>query len=408
MTTSLRFALPFAAAATLAGPDLLAQTPKDDAVLLAEALNRFAANAHARLSQSGPAICSPASIGIALLMVLPGAAGETAAELESVLQLPEGLAGDRLNKAAAKLLASLRSTGTKEETIELRLVDELWAQTDFELVPGFVRTLRDHFASEVHPVDFVADPDGARQKINAAIAATTNQRIPRLIPKGLIDTDTRLVLTNALWLRGAWLHAFREKGTKPAPFILAGGTQVEVPTMHVVEEFGYVADERYQLVRMPFVDPTYVCDVLLPAKGVALDDVQQQVVLGQYQAKLGETRVHIALPRFKVAAAHRLREALEALGLHRAFDGARADFSGIRKERDLCIDEVVHQTWIAVDEKGAEAAAATAVILKRWGAPAGDPVQFTADRPFAFVIRHAPTGLILFTGRVDDPSVAPQ
>ncbi|MCA8964361.1 MAG: serpin family protein [Planctomycetes bacterium] len=401
---SLSIAALIAIALSAAAPS---QTPKEDAVMLATALNRFGVDLCAQISSSGPATCSPASIGIALLMVLPGARGETAAELEKVLQLPADLRGDRLHRAAQQLLDSLRAASSDAKKLELRLVDEFWVQNGFELLPAYVRTLKEHFASAAHGVDFARDPEAARSQINAAIATATNQRIPELIPADLIDSDTRLVLTNALWLRGAWQHPFGESATKPAAFTLADGKQVEVPTMHVTERFGYAQNAHWQVVRMPFADPAITCDVLLPAAGEKLDAMQAELLAGDYQAALQPAAVHIAMPKFRVAAAHRLRKPLEALGMRSAFD-ASADFSGMRSGRDLAVSEVVHQTWIDVDEKGAEAAAATAVIMKRGSAHPRDPKQFRADRPFVFVIRHAATGLVLFTGRVDDPSAAPQ
>ncbi len=402
---SLSIAALIAIALSAAAPS---QQPMQDARLLAASLNRFAVKLHEQLAKTGPATCSPASVGIALLMVLPGARGETAAELEKCLELPADLRGERLHLAVRELLRGLRDVGADPDKAQLRIVDELWAQANYELVPVYIRTLKEDFASEAHAVDFVGDPQAAREQINTAIAKATNQRIPELIPADLIDKDTRLVLTNALWLKSPWLHPFSERATAAAGFTLASGKSIEVPTMHVTEQFGYAENARWQAVRLPFANAALVCDVLLPAAGVSLDAAQQEVIAGAYLTGLSPTAVHVALPRFKVAAAQRLREALGAMGMQAAFDGMRADFTGMRTTRDLVVSEVVHQTWIEVDEKGAEAAAATAVVMKLWGAPARDPKQFRADRPFVFVIRHEPTGLVLFAGRVDDPSIAPQ
>lgn len=375
-----------------------------DSTRLATALNTFAAKLAPELD--GVATCSPASIGIALLMVLPGARGETATELERVLSLPSDLRGERLHAAARELICLLRGTVDGDTATELRLCNDLWLQKDFALLPDYVKALRHQFDAAANDVDFVGEPEAARAAINRKVAGVTDERIRDLVPADLITPDTRVVLTNATWLRGYWLHPFREKGTKPSPFTRVDGSLVEVPTMHVVEQFGYAEHEAMQFVRLPFADGDVVCDVVLPKAGAKLADAERSLLRGDYVGALASESVKVALPKFTVAGKVRLKEVLMRLGLKSAFDGERADFTGMRTERDLCIDEVVHQTWVAVDEYGAEAAAATAVTMKRWGAELPkEPKVFAADRPFAFVLRHR-SGLVLFAGRVEDPSVA--
>ncbi|MEQ1632822.1 MAG: serpin family protein [Planctomycetota bacterium] len=381
-----------------------AAPPPTDLTRLTTALNTFAATLHRELGDT--ATCSPASIGIALLMVLPGARGETATELERVLALPSDLRGERLHAAARELICLLRGTVDGETATELRLCNDVWLQKDFALLPDYVKALRHQFDAAANDVDFVGEPEAARAAINDKVAEVTDDRIRDLVPADLITPDTRVVLTNATWLRGYWLHAFREKGTKPAPFVRKDGSLVEVPTMNVVEKFGYAEDEAMQFVRLPFADGDVVCDLVLPKANVALADAERALLQGDYVSLLAPQMVKVALPKFTVAGKLRLKEVLMRLGLKTAFDEERADFSGMRNERDLCIDEVVHQTWVAVDENGAEAAAATAVVMKRAGGERPkEPKVFAADRPFAFVLRHR-SGLLLFVGRVEDPSVA--
>lgn len=393
---------------TLALPaPLVAQAPAaaaapTDMERLVKALDAFAVSMHGQLGDTET--FSPASISLALLMVLPGARGETAAELERLLALPEDLRGERLHTAVRDLVCLLRGTTDGEAATELRVTNDVWLQDGFALVPEYVTSLQHQFSAEAHAVDFEGEREKARATINRAIATATNERIRELVPADVIDADTRLVLTNATWLRGSWLHGFREAATKPMPFMRADGTKVEVPTMHVVEHFDHAEDERMQVVRLPFADGDVVCDLVLPRGTTSLADAERAMLDGGYAARFASESVRVALPKFTVAGKVRLREALERLGLKQAFDGERADFSGMRKEKDLCVAEVVHETWIAVDEKGAEATAATAVVMKRAGAERPrDPKVFAADRPFAFVLRHR-SGLVLFAGRVMDPS----
>lgn len=382
---------------------LPSQDPAADARRLATSLNAFAITLHGQLATAGAPTCSPASIGIALLMVLPGARGETADELTAVLELPEDLRGERLHTAAKHLLAALQPSRGKER-IELRIANDVWTQLSCQLVPEYGEVLRAAFATTPHDVDFVGDPEGARKAINTAIAKATNDRIRELVPADLITPDTRIVLTNALWLRGRWLLPFADGGTTEAPFTRADGATVKVPLMVVSEQFACAENDRWQVVRLPFIGGEHVVDVLVPRAGVALSGAERDLLAGTYVQALRKAQAKVELPRFTLRAQHRLREALQALGIRAAFDRGRADFTGMRAERDVLIDDVVHETWIAVDEHGAEAAAATAVVMKWLSAPAEPPVHIRADRPFAFVLRHVPTGLVLFAGRVDDPT----
>jgi serpin B len=383
-----------------------AQKPTDAQRLVA-ACNQFAADLHGKLAPSDKPTCSPGSISIALLMLLPGARGNTAIELANVLHLPEDLRGERMAAAATALLEQTGVLGGKPgsdaEPGLLCITNDIWVQTGYELLPSYVDLVRRSFGAGSYTVDF-AQSEAARERINSYIAKATNDRVKDLLPADLITPNTRVVLTNALWFKGPWEHPFRKENTKPAPFTLAGGDKVDVPTMQVAEHFAYAETDAWQCLAMPFDKGAVQCEIMLPRAGVALADAEAALLAGKYVEALRGERVQVRLPRFRVAAAHRLKEPLMALGMRDAFSDGAADFSGMDPKNDLVVTNVVHQTWIQVDEDGAEAAAATAVILrKRGGAPHGEPKVFTADRPFAFVLRDRDTGLILFVGRVTDP-----
>lgn len=402
MIRTLAALLATALALPASGQAPASAAPVADSTRLATALNAFAAKLAPELG--GLATHSPASLGIALLMVLPGARGETAKELEQLLALPEDLRGERLQVAVRELVMLLRGSTDGDTATELRITDDVWVQNGFALLPQFQQALQHQFSASAHAVDFVGAPEQAIATINDAVAKATDDRIRDLITRDLVTEDTRVVLTNATWLRGSWLHAFREALTKPAAFARADGGKIEVPTMHVVEHFGCAEQDGMQFVRLPFADGDVVCDLVLPKTTAELAEAELALLRSAYVGSLADESVRVALPKFTVAGKVRLKEVLMRLGLEQAFDGNRADFSGMRKERDLCIDEVVHQTWVAIDEKGCEAAAATAVVMKRAGAARPkEPKVFAADRPFAFVLRHR-SGLVLFAGRVVDPS----
>lgn len=393
----------------LAAASLFAQDPTHvptDAKLLAAACNRFGAALHTQLQPASNPTMSPASIALALLLLEPGARGTTHDELAKLLQLPAELRGERLHAAAHALLqaSSLAPTGKPDaDAPQLRLANDLWNQQGNPLVPDYVQVLRRSLLAGQHEVDFHGDSEGARQRINAHVAKATNDRIRELLPKDLVDATTELVLTNALWLKGAWLHAFAKGGTVDEPFHLATGETVAVPTMHVVEEFAFAETAHWQAVVLPFAGGTLQAEFLVPKDGTELVAAERVLLAGGHLPTLQEARVHVQLPRFRTASMHRLKEPLQALGLRAAFDGGKVDFRGIDPTNRLVVADVVHQTWVQADEAGVEAAAATAIVLKRSAAPGGLPKHFVADRPFAFLLRDVRTDLVLFAGRVADP-----
>lgn len=384
---------------------LVAQKPPTDAERLAAACNHFAGDLHQKLAAAGEPTASPGSIAIALLMLLPGARGDTAAEIATMLHLPDDLRDARLHAAATDLLdrsgiVAGRSK-RRDDDLPFHLTNDLWVQTGYPLVPSFVDVLKGSFSAGEHTIGFAADPEKARQTINAHIGKATNDRIPELLPAGLIDAETRVVLTNALWFKAAWAERFSKGSTADAPFTLASGETVSVPTMQKTEPMLFGETDACRIVSMPFDAPGIRCEIVVPKDGASLADAER-VLFGDTHRTAKTAPVRLSLPRFQVRAAHQLKTVLMALGMQHAFTDA--DFSGLSARNELRVSEVVHQTWIAVDEDGAEAAAATAVVLKRGSAPsAGDPIEVRADRPFAFALRDRTTGLLLFVGRVTDP-----
>ncbi|MCU0864067.1 MAG: serpin family protein [Planctomycetes bacterium] len=385
-----------------------AQTPTD-AQRLATACNQFGADLHAELARAGNPTASPTSIALALLLLAPGARGATLDELATVLHLPADLRGERLHAAVHELLqaSGLAPAGKVDpEAPMLRLRNDLWSQTGHRLVPDYLQALRGSMLAVSHELDFRGDAETARQHINAHIAEATNGRISELLPNGVLDATTQLVLTNALWLKGQWQHAFTKGRTADAPFHMTAEVTVPVPTMHVTDQFRFAETSQWQVVVLPFAASQLQCEIIVPKAGHELAAAERAMLAGEPRAALQWNDVHVQLPRFRTTARHRLKQPLQALGLRAAFDGGLADFRGIDAAGGLLVDEVVHQTFVQVDEDGAEAAAATAVVVAPTSAAPRQqkPLkQFVADRPFAFVLRDGRTGLVLFAGRVEDP-----
>jgi serpin B len=334
-------------------------------------------------------------------MLDAGAAGETDAELRSALHFT--LPGERAHEAYGALLGSL-AVGRGFGAYTLATANRLFGQQGFEFLPGFLATTKDHYGAELMPVDFAGDAEGARGAVNEWVRGETDGKIGELFEPGSLDGTTRLVLANAILFKGKWDDRFDD--TRDRPFRIADGTQVTVPLMTKQDAIAIARIPGGRLGVMPFRGKDLSMLVLLPDEPSGLPAIEQQLSAASLAEWIGRARADgrraaVALPRFRLEAALDLKEVLEALGVVTAFDPSRADFSAMNGRRDLHLQKTVHKAVIAVDEEGAEAAAAT-------GAGAGVvsvPQSFEVDRPFVLMIYDHVTGAVLFMGRVMDPRV---
>jgi len=331
-------------------------------------------------AREGNVVCSPLSVRVALAMAHGGARGTTAAEMASVLRLD----GDGLAKLA-------RAYDGKDG--RPALADAAWVQEGATLLPAYEEFLARQYGAPPVAVDFGA-ADAAARRINAWVSERTGDRIRGIVSPDMFNANTTLVLANALHFKAAWEEPFTAR-TREAPFALASGERIEVPMMVQTEHFGYVEKDGAQAVELPYERGRYSMVVVLPREGVPA--AVPEGLLGL----LKDTHVTVHLPRFRVETAFRLEETLALMGMPSAF-GPDADFSGMNGKKDLFVSTVAHKAFIAVDEEGTEAAAATAVMAEVKG-DVSKPVAFRADRPFLFLIRDREAGSVLFLGRVSDP-----
>jgi serpin B len=330
--------------------------------------------------EPGNLALSPHSVAAALGLVAYGARGRTRAEIEAVvgegsLELPQS------------------------EWVELTSANRLFGQADLHWRPGLEHLLA--------LVDY-ADVGAARAAINAWTSEQTRERIPEIVPTGVLDRETLLVLVNALYLKAAWQDPFPAMATADAPFHLADGSVVAVPTMltHLTAAVG--AGDGRRSVRLPYAGGTLAMTVVLPDRG-RLGDVESLVAEQGWAVVLdtsGHERLELRMPRFTVRSSAALGEVLGALGMPTAFSDA-ADFSGFTTDEPpserLRVSEVLHEAFVAVDELGTEAAAATAVAMQRAAALLEPPVPFAIDRPFVWAIHPVESPVPLFVGRTVDP-----
>jgi len=387
----------------ITSPDV---NPSEQA-LLVEGNSAFAFELYQALrEQEGNLFYSPHSISVALAMTYAGARGETAQQMADTLQFL--LEQERLHPAFNWLDIELASRGEgtqgkDDEGFSLNIVNAIWGQKDYGFLPAFLDVLAENYGAGLRILDFANETEKSRLIINDWVSDQTEQRIKDLIPREVLTSGTRLVLTNAIYFNAAWEYPFDEDVTADGTFYLLDDGQVIVPMMKQTESFGYTDGEGYQAVELQYDGGELSMVILLPEAGnfQAFEEGLQAQKISDIISGLQSTGVALTMPKFEFDSEFSLKDTLAGMGMPIAFSGA-ADFSGMTGSPDLYIDAVLHKAFVAVDEAGTEAAAATAVIMRE-EAP-DQQAEVTINRPFIFLIRDIETGAILFVGRVMNPA----
>ncbi len=404
-----------------------APSENKDTQAVVEGNNGFALELYGRLrGDEGNLFFSPYSISTALAMTYSGARGATAGQIAEALRFPternKGLDGDkqgrgldriektvmndeRLAAAFGKLQKGLKAD-PKREGYELSVANALWGQEGYEFREQFIELVKSDYEGRLSEVDFAGAAESARGTINAWVEKRTKNKIKDLIKPGVLNSMTRLVLTNAIYFKGAWDRPFQEAATRSAPFTLSGGEKVNVPMMNQRDNFRYAEGESFQSLELPYAGDELSMVILLPKKPDGLSDFEKTLTaksLSDWLAKLGKRKVIVSVPKFKMTSEFSMASVLKSMGMADAFSSREADFSGMNGRKDLFISAVVHKAYVEVNEEGTEAAAATGVTMSITSMPIDRPPIFRADHPFLFLIRHNRTGSILFIGRVANP-----
>ena len=369
---------------------------------LGQAMNGFALDLYHEVgSREGNLFLSPYSISTALAMTYAGARGATAEQMASTLHLP--LKSAELHSRLASLAEQLRGGGPGPRCV-MEIANALWLQKGLKLNGEFTSLMTSSYGAGANQVDFQGATEAARAAINDWVAKATQDKIRDLLVPGVLDAATRLVLTNAIYFKGDWLTRFDRARTAQAPFAVAAGAPVEVPMMALRHEFRFGEEDDVQVLELPYVGDSLSLVVLLPRDRAGLSAFEKSLDSSRLTGlleSLSSRKVDVYLPRFELEAQFQLAEALSKLGMPLAFGGG-ADFSGITADEALFISAVVHKAMVEVNEEGTVAAAATAVVMSKSASREEVPV-FRADHPFLFLIRHAPSGCILFLGRMAVP-----
>jgi serpin B len=376
-----------------------ASSTSDDAEALAKGLNEvgFALFEYAAADSTADVVLSPLSIGLAFGMADVGATGATADALQQLFDYPV----DGEDRWSAFNTLDQDATDVGEPVV--RLANRQYPDVSFETAPGYDETLRRWFGAGIEPLPLQEQPEQSRARINEWVAEQTEQLIPQLVPEGMINGESVMLLVNALYLQADWARPFGKYPTEDTPFTRLDGSQVTVPLMHELELSGpAVATDTYAATEIPYEGGELSMLVIVPEEGhypQVEDDLSNELVAEIDAAATGGA-VELWLPRFESETRLDLYEAFEGLGVDGVF-GPGGSWEGIAP--GIFLASGVHAADISVDEYGTVAAAATALGFEESGPPQPD-VTVRADKPFLYLIRHEPTGAVLFVGRVTDPS----
>lgn len=383
-----------------------------DEMSVVNANNRFSCDLYRNLTTGTPAegnniFFSPFSLSSALAITYEGARGTTADEIRSVFNFPKNSTRMREGFASVNTLINRNDAG-----YTLSTANALWADTGYPFLPGYTGIAEQYYAANTSTLDFTGQPEASRTTINSWVEEKTNNKIRNLLPKGSINSLTRLVITNAVYFKGTWQKQFDQNKTSDAPFKTPDGRTVTVRMMARVDEEGvypYMENADLQVLSLPYTSTEgkgLSMLVLLPKEGnlSAIDPYLDPARLNALRQEESSRQVMVYFPKFKVESTYSLADTLGAMGMPTAFSG-NADFSGMDGRKDLYINDVIHKAYIDVNEQGTEAAAATAVIMWAKGVvETEEPVPvFRADHPFVFLITENDSGAILFAGGVTNP-----
>ena len=362
--------------------------------------HQFAFNIYAELSESDNVFLSPYSISTALGMLHLGAEQNTEHEMSDMLGVfAEGAEDWHLGQGT--LLQEFELNDNCD--YQLSVANRAYFQTGYNFNEQFADDLSRLYQSEVGELDFASDPNASRIEINEWVSEKTNEHIPELFPEGTINSATRLVLTNAIYLNGPWDSEFDPDSTFTTDFYLADGTSTDVEMMSQSDmAFSVAHHDTFQIVEIPYKGEELVFTAIVPFDATGLEAIEAELdaeKISSWKEDMYQTEGHVSMPKFEMRYKELLNETLEKMGMQDAFTGA-ADFTGISEEGGLSVDVVIHEAWLKVSEEGTEAAAATGISVGETSA--GEFVQM--NKPFIFLIEDKLSGSILFMGKLADPS----
>ncbi|AKF03077.1 serpin family protein [Sandaracinus amylolyticus] len=372
----------------------------EEAASLREGATDFALDLHRRVAGAGNSVISPHSIQVAFGMLRPGAVGETASQIDAVM----GWANPGEPTYRAMNALDLELASRPRDGVRLAIANQSFGQIGFPFEAPYLDAIATHFGAGVSLLDFAGDTEGSRVVINGWVDERTDGNIPELIPVGVIDGTTRLVLVNAVHFDAAWDTEFDPDDTRDGAFHRESGGDVTVPLMHLALDAPHAAGEGWAAAELAYAGDELAMLVVVPTSGTldALEGALDATGLDAIVASLATETIDVTMPRFAFGSDVDLVDPLREAGMPNVFDSGLAELDGIAPGRGLYVSAALHSATIDVSEAGTEASAATAVVVGERATPPRPRVSL--DRPFLFFIRDRATGALLFVGRVADPS----
>ena len=353
-------------------------------------------------------VFSPFSISLAMAMLSAGAANNTLEEINQSLNFDSRQAVlhnafNSLDLGFASRAGNFKRADSSIGEIELNISNDLWGQEEYDFEATYLDNLAENYAAGMYLMDFSANAELARTEINQWISSQTKNKITDAMPQGSVTNDTRLVLTNTVYLKGSWFRPFDASLTSDSGFELLDGTIVSVPFMNQQAEFAIYQAEDVTAVEMTMVGEQLALLVLMPAASTftSYESTFDRDKLSSILMAMQSSRIQLSMPKFDFKFDLPLKEKLKALGVVDAFNPMTADFSRIDGNTGLYVQSAIHKAFITVDEVGAEAGAFTGFSI----GVTSVPPSIVIDKSFLFLIRDKTNGSILFFGRVLDPSI---
>jgi serpin B len=388
------------------GPDKngeLSRTLNDTEKQLVESGQDFSFNLFRNVvkeDSSDNIFISPLSISVALGMTLNGAKGETFNQMRHTLAL-EGLDMEAINAGYQSLIKLLQNSDPK---VKMEIANSVWSKQGFPVEKAFTDNLKKYFDAKATELDF--DDPAAADAINKWVSDNTNGLIEKIIEGG-IPPEMVMYLINAIYFKGDWTYQFDKEKTREQPFYLENGEREMVDMMNQERDFNIYRSDKVQVIDLPYGDSLFSMTVLMPVNSetplnnfIAENLTQQN--FNAWISALSSIDSPLQLPKFELEYEKKLNDILISMGMEDAFNGYKADLTGINPNPGLYISEVKHKTYVKVDEEGTEAAAVTSVGI----GVTSVPQSFSVNRPFIFVIREHNSGAILFMGKVNNPNAS--
>ncbi len=383
--------------------------PQSNVAILVDGNNTFAINLYETLrSQNGNLVFSPYSISLALAMTYAGARNETESQMAKAMQftLPQAQLHPAFNALDLAFTNEGKAQGNNGQPMQLNIANAIWAEQTYPFQQAYLDLIAKNYGAGIQLADFIKNFEPVRGQINSWVSNQTKNKINDLLAPGSVNSSTRMVLVNAIYFKADWAVPFDANNTSDSTFNLLDGSQTQVKMMNNDElTLSYIKGNDYQAVELPYNGNTAAMDIIMPDEGnfqnfeSALDTQKINDIFNSMQS----TPIALGLPKFTFTTNFSLSDQLKSLGMTDAFNSNKADFSGMTGNHDLYISDVIHKAFVAVDEKGTEAAAATAVAIAGMAAPT-QKVHLVIDHPFIFVIRDLKSGQMLFVGRVLNPA----